>query len=223
MTTTTTNPNAGLLDPESYVEPEPEFIWLEHDVLVEQVQPGNRLLEWIVGERKTGPKWTTLLTDDGKKIARLTNGTTVQVERQQMTEPNREERRRARRNQALLERLQTRNNGVAAARERMDKQLNEHGYADSYRVAALLDAQALNAVWAEFESYALAVSAEGFEGSFRGDLVDLEELFCNRLRAKLCEPSTNRALSRNGSVVENLLNDCQREAMATFLDTWRWS
>ena len=214
--------NNAIIDPATYAQPETEYKTVQLTVRADQVRAGdvrlktqgNRTVTREVAEVKVGTKWVYLRDAQGKTIDELPLEAGVLVQRTQQTEDSAQAQHRAYQNRKLAQTLAGRSDGVQSALARVTEQITEYGAADYNAISGLLAAQAQLKVHNELVGMALTEKYE--------DLVAAAHAFAERLKNQLVQDVRHRALSRSTSVVSNLLEDCDREAMAKFIDDMRW-
>lgn len=201
----------------------PELEYENVTVLAEQVKPGEEVLDKAgygvtITEVKRGPKWVTLLAQDGRAIWRLERGggeDYVRVSR--VTEASRKANYEA--DYRLYINTELRKKAAAhvnrskttAALSKIQEDAEKY-YLDSFRIDHLINAQAEDIV---LDNFYLAVNTR-LERDEDADLYDFVDEYKTYLTKQLV--SGIRGTSRSTSVVSNAMDDAKHEAMAKFLD-----
>lgn len=182
---------------------------------IKDVRLGDTVEEQVVANKTTGPKWTVLENAEGKRITRLENDVEVSAIRTEKTQEFLQSNRRYLKNEQIRETLSGLGSATQVALEKVTVDIDFNGYADYGSISALLAAQAGDRVLSQ-------VSLMAQHAKAGQDLLDIYEMAVERFKDILASDYRNRALSRSTSVVSNLLEDCEKEAMAEFINRAQW-
>lgn len=218
MNSTATPSRTGkIMDPATYEEPEVSYNETELSVPAEGVRPGDLRNNKEVASVRTGSKWVYLQDSSGKTIEEVKKGDEVTVVRRELTPESATMQYRARANRAIAEKLVGRKGPLAAVQAKINEELEKYGAVSVPTLARLLVVQAELQLLNEL---AASVSRAG-EGE---DLVDVQRDFAEHCTHKLVRDTRQRSLSRSGgTMVERVLEDADRDAMAEFIERVRWA
>lgn len=191
----------------------------EVTVRVEHVKVGDTYLGTPVTEVKVGRKWVYLTAQGATRVwkSEIEIGTTVLVERQTETEESAQARHRAWASYEVCDGIAKAQGNVDSALATLNDRVATYGAADDRAFAGLMQAQATNKIVREFVQFATHESNAHLEDAAAARDAFIAEVLVPRLSR-----SNFRALSRSTSVLDNLLEDVDREAVQRFIDTVRW-
>lgn len=210
------NDNSKILDPATYADPPLSYSEAEVTIPAESVRVGDVLDGNRIASVKSGSKWTYLRDDNNKVLAEVQNRENVTVRRQEATADFSTEQYRARANRVIAERLSSRWGSLRSVQSKLNDDLDKNGTLDPAVLSRLLAVQAELKILDEF----VQVASRSTNGE---DLVDVQREFADYLSHRLVRESRNKALTRSSSVVVNLLDDVDREAMAEYIEKSRWA
>lgn len=181
-----------------------------------------------VGQVKVGTKWVELRSGAGTLLIRAERGTEVTIAREVETEESRNARHRANKNAVIRRFMDSRevNQAQLKVLAELTEQAEKGYYADSFKMTALLAAQADDKINDSFAAFVTNNVGREFEdGSTIIDEVAAYEAFKEELVERLTGRGYDltRGLSRCTSMASNLMDDAEREAIVNFIrDSYRF-
>lgn len=161
---------------------------------------------------KSGPKWTEVRDADGELILRIPNETDILISRMELTEEEREARRRWMRNETIADWLDDYQVDWAHAQSEFGKQI-EGGYEPerySFIYSALIYAQAEHSIKANYLALYEGVREHT---NPEADHAEVWEQFSAKAREDLVDMGF-KGNSRSTSQIHNALEDIQNEVLA---------
>lgn len=192
-----------------------------------EVRPGDIVKGKVVESVRSGPKWTYLRDGAGKTIREARNETSLEVQRlvvpgvsetasgTPLVDVSIEERRNVA-NTILEQKVATRKAIFEEMKTKVVEEMEENEFVSPATLGILLTAQADLKIMNEFADLVMMSPAGQ-------DLVGLQKEFAQRLIDRLVSGTQNRAIVRQeASVVSHLVDDCEREAMARYIESAHW-
>lgn len=211
-------------NPDDYPEVDAEYEDFSVQINAKYAMKGDRFEGGNAefGKITNGHKYTTIFDKDGRQLWRGELYDIITVVRTRETSESRERTRRVDSNRRIIREVQKADldRRLNAAVEKIQKEVSEYHFVDDRYVGSLLTAQAERRVWAHFLQAAEYVQTSD---DHTGDPVSFLEEYLNELKNQLIKQYPyNRALSRSTSVLSNLYEDVEAEAIADFIDGTKW-
>lgn len=192
-------------------------------VKIEDVHKGDTFAradkERVVHAVKLGTKWVELRTEDGMLIIRQQVGTVVPVAREVETDESKARRQRALKNETIRKSLDKRETQHATkkATAKIQEKLEKGYLIDSFTMSKLIAGQAEDKVYDLLAHRMESVGRELEDGTIV-DETFVYERFVEEMKERLIGGyDLTRGLSRSTSVVSNVMDDAEREAIVEFI------
>lgn len=209
----------NIFDAERYATVESVKVPTDTVVKAEQAKVGDVYKARPVVEVKVGRKWVyvTVADEVGRTAHEFPMGAEISVVRNVETQESIVARRRAWESFDIAERVTKRAEATNAALAAVTEAVTTRGYADGRVLGGLMQAQAMLRVLDEFVGFSTHES-----NAHLADAAAARDAFIAEVLVPRLQRSTFRALSRSTSVMDNILEDVDREAIQRFIDSVRW-
>lgn len=207
----------NIFDSARYASSEMNLVPTTVTIKAEHAKAGDVFKAKPVTAVKVGRKWVyvTVATDNGGTSHELPIGAEIEVVRNIETEESKRAGNRTWANREICKKAAKRTEAVEETLAEVTDQIANHGYANEWAMANLLSAQADLKIHNEFVGFA---TRNDFE-----DAVAAKQAFVGWLTDRVLAAAVNyRAISRSTSVVSNVMEDLEREAVGRFIDGSKW-